>query len=161
MDVPTAFSQADAVFEGRVLEVERAADPSAPLRVTLEVVQQWKGVESERVVVETPSNSAMCGVAFEPSTSWLVYAAGEGEVRTVSLCSRTARIEDASEDLAELGAGVVPVEITADDEVEPPAARRRPARGGCASCSASASASERRAVAIALLALAALLARRR
>ncbi len=132
IDVPTAFGRADAVFEGRVLEVERGEGPTGSLRVTMEVVQQWKGIESERVIVETAADPGMCGVAFVPDTSWLVYAVREGGTMTTTLCSRTALVLDAEEDLAELGAGVVPVDIDDDDEVEEP--RERPARGGCASC---------------------------
>ena len=79
---------------------------------------------------------------------------------TVSLCSRTARIEDASEDLAELGAGVVPVDVGEGDEVEDEAPRERPARGGCASCAAIDRRSELPAGALALLALSAVIARR-
>jgi hypothetical protein len=133
MDVPTAVERADAVFEGRVVEIVRG-DPSQPVRVTLEVVQQWKGVDHERVVVETAADSAACGVAFEEGTSWLVYAQRAGDVLRADLCSRTKRIEDAGEDRAQLGAGVVPVDVGEDDGVEAPA-HEPPARGGCASCS--------------------------
>ena len=129
-----ALAEHDAVFEGRVLEVEPASSPAGRLRATLEVVQHWKGVETERVVVTTAAMESTCGVAFEVGTSWLIYAdLEEGELRT-GLCSRTRRIEDAAEDVASLGAGVVPVEITEDDEVEAEPEDERPARGGCASC---------------------------
>ncbi|MCZ7683547.1 MAG: hypothetical protein M5U28_34125 [Sandaracinaceae bacterium] len=130
------------------------------MRVTMEVVQHWKGVESERVVVQTAADSAMCGVAFQPETSWLVYATREGEALRAGLCSRTARIEEAAEDLAELGAGVVPVDVGEDDEVEEPASRERPARGGCASCAVARRDVDPPALAAALLAVLALLARR-
>lgn len=159
-DVPTAFQRSDAVFEGRVIEVDRGDDPSAPVRVTMEVVQHWKGIEEERVIVQTAADSAMCGVAFEPETSWLVYATREGDALNASLCSRTARIEDAAEDLAELGAGVVPVEVGEDDEVEEQEPREAPARGGCASCSASSRELDPRALFVALGAIGALVARR-
>ena len=133
-DVGTAFERADAVFEGRVLDVQAGADPSTPTHVTLEVVQQWKGVDRERVELETPASSASCGVAFEVGTSWLVYAERVDGALHAGLCSRTKRIEEAQEDLAELGAGVVPVDVGDTDGVE---ARQTepPARGGCASCS--------------------------
>ncbi len=133
MDVATAVERADAVFEGRVVEVVRGADPSLPVRVRLEVVQQWKGVDDEHVTVETAADSAACGVAFEEDTSWLVYATRADGVLRTGLCSRTKRIEDADEDRAELGAGVVPVDVSESDGVEEPA-HEPPARGGCASC---------------------------
>jgi len=158
IDAEAAFDRSDAVFEGRVLEVERAAGAR---RVTLAVVQQWKGITSERVVVETAADSAACGVAFEADTSWLVYAERDGDRLRTGLCSRTARIEDAQADLAVLGAGVVPVEIGPDDgvEEEPTAA---PARGGCASCSVSSGMLDRRALGAGIaLALAIVFRRRR
>lgn len=135
IDPATAFRQADAVLEGRVSQVEPVGQRA--LRVTLEVVQSWKGVDAEEVVVETASNSAACGVSFAVATSWLVYATRDGDVLRAGLCSRTARIEDAQDDLAALGAGVVPVDVGPDDEVEADAPDEPPARGGCASCSVS------------------------
>lgn len=157
IDVPAAFAQADAVFEGRVLEIERSG---GVLRATLSVVQHWKGIESERVLVQTAGDSAACGVAFQVATSWLVYAEREGEALRASLCSRTARIEDAQADLAQLGAGVVPVDIGPGDGVEEEEPRERPARGGCASCSIVSARSDRSAL-TASLALGLLLATRR
>ena len=125
-----------AVFEGRVLQILAPApgDPSGRRSVIFEVVQAWKGIESERATVSTAGSSAACGVAFEPETSWLVYADEGPDGLVTGLCSRTRRIEDAEEDLVALGAGVVPVDITEADEVEPPAEREAPARAGCASC---------------------------
>ncbi len=157
IDVQGAVAQADAVFEGRVLAIEREG---GTVRATLAVVQQWKGVESERVVVETAADSAACGVAFAAETSWLVYAEREGDRLRAGLCSRTARIEDAEEDVRALGAGVVPVDIGPGDGVEEEEPDEPPARGGCASCSASSAALDRSGVA-ASLALGLLLAKRR
>ena len=134
-----SLEEHDAVFEGRVVEIERPDDPATGrVRVTMAVVQHWKGIESERVVVTTAGMESMCGVSFAPDTSWLVYADLEGDGFTTGLCSRTRRIEEAEEDLAELGAGVVPVDITEDDEVEAPLEDEPPARGGCASCTVGA-----------------------
>jgi hypothetical protein len=128
------FEESDAVFEGRVLEI---VPNDNGITARLEVVQSWKGVEIERVEVRTAGDSAACGIAFEVGTSWLVYADDENGVLSTGLCSRTARIEEAEEDLAALGAGVVPVEVDEDDEVEEPETNEPPARGGCASCSAA------------------------
>ncbi len=131
-----AVDRADAVFEGRVVEVR---EDGMERVITLAVVQYWKGVDTERVELRTASSSAACGVEFVADTSWLVYAQRrEGALRT-GLCDRTQRIEDAETDLEVLQAGVVPVDIGPDDEVEPPAPRAEPARGGCASCAIGAS----------------------
>ena len=133
-----AYDGHSVVFEGRVLEVRSAADPSGANVVRFEVVQHWKGVESEAIEVETGTSSAACGIAFEPGTSWLVYANADAGALRTGLCDRTQRIEDAAEDLATLGAGVGPVEIGEGDEVEEPAPREGPARGGCGSCASAA-----------------------
>lgn len=157
MDVPTAFARADAVFEGRVASIERTSDGVGAVRVTFDVVQQWKGIDHEHVVVETAADSAACGVAFEEGTSWLVYAQDVEGVLHTGLCSRTKRIEEADEDRAELGAAVVPVDVGESDEAEAAAHQEPPARGGCASCSVIARSSSRGAelgVALVLLALA-------
>lgn len=132
-----AFEGHDAVFEGRVLEVRRSDDPAGATVAVLEVVQHWKGIESERVEVSTPAQGSMCGVAFEVDTSWMIYAARAGDALTTGLCSRTRPMAEADEDRAFLGAGVVPVEVTEEDEVEPPAEDEPPARGGCGSCAAA------------------------
>lgn len=164
---------ADAIFEGRVVEVVVEGDAR---RVTLEVVQQWRGTEAERVSVLTPARD--CGVPFIAETSWLVFARLEPAGLATDRCLGTGRIEEASDRLASLGAGVVPVVLTDRDEVEAPTARPRPARAGFASCAVSASpghlegsrggVDERAVVGLDLasglssaLALAALLARRR
>lgn len=132
IDVPplNALEEHDAVFEGRVISVDHRG---GELVVELEVVQHWKGIETERATVRTAESSAACGVSFEVETSWLVYADREGDALTTGICSRTRRIEDAEADIAAFGAGVVPIEIGPDDAVEEP--NEPPARGGCGSCS--------------------------
>ncbi|MBZ0119375.1 MAG: hypothetical protein K8H88_20470, partial [Sandaracinaceae bacterium] len=115
--VEQTFAAADAVFEGRVISVEASA---SGLRATLAVVQTWKGADHERVVVLTPAGEALCGVSFAPQTSWLVYAneLPGGELET-GICLRTRPIEEAANDVAVFGAGVVPVDVGPEDEVEP------------------------------------------
>ncbi|MCC6873948.1 MAG: hypothetical protein IT378_06500 [Sandaracinaceae bacterium] len=132
--VEQTFAAADAVFEGRVISVEASA---SGLRATLAVVQTWKGADHERVRVLTPAGEALCGVSFAPQTSWLVYAneLPGGELET-GICLRTRPIEEAAIDVAVFGAGVVPVDVGPEDEVEP-RPTEPPARGGCASCSAA------------------------
>jgi hypothetical protein len=126
--------QAAAIFEGRADEVRSDGDE---LVVVFHVTQSWRGVTTEQVEIRTASNAAACGYAFEVGTHYLVYAGRRDEgPLAVSLCSRTARADDASEDRQRLGSGTIPVEV-ADDEAEPEARRAPPAtRAGCASCAA-------------------------
>jgi len=128
--------RAAAIFEGRV-DLDRLEGGERIL--TLRVTQAWRGVEHETVEIRTPTQSAACGFGFEVGQHYLVYATSENGALHVSLCSRTARMDDASEDRQLLGSGTIPVEVV--DDPEPPAPREPPAtRAGCASCAAGSSA---------------------
>jgi hypothetical protein len=139
-------TRADAIFEGRVLAV---VDEGSARRVIFEVVQAWGGIETERA--EVLVGSGECAPPFEADTSWLVFAQRQGHVLATDLCEGTRRIEDAGEVLAILGAGVVPVELTEDDEVEAPATVTTVRRAGCASCAIGASSGAPRTGLVALV----------
>ncbi len=127
-----ARSGAAAIFEGRVDAIEPIG---GQLRVRFHVTQAWRGVEHESVELLTASNSAACGYTFEIGQHYLVYAGQDDASLTVSLCSRTARMDDASEDRQLLGSGVIPVDVA--DDADEPTPREPPAtRAGCASCTA-------------------------
>jgi len=103
-----ALAKASAVFSGKVLAVETEGRES---KVTIQVATVWKGIKDAKVVVFTPSNGAACGVAFKKDESYLVYCyddKSEKPVLRASLCSRTAPLASAKEDLKELGEGTMP-----------------------------------------------------
>ena len=147
---------ADAIFEGRVVAVESPAEGAqgSPVRVTVRVTQQWKGVSTEEVELTTAPRSAMCGYAFELDQLYLIYAHAEGDRLRVSLCSRTKPADQADEDRTHLGPGTTPVDPNAGDPGMPgseePAegatedegsagvgvSAGASARAGCASCAA-------------------------
>ena len=105
------LANATAVFSGRVTAVALPADTGGPLpvQVTFAVAQTWKGTNRSTIVVNTPASSASCGVDFVQGQEYLVYALeNEGTLQT-NLCSRTAPLGSAGEDLAVLGAGGAPV----------------------------------------------------
>ena len=144
--------RASAIFEGRV-DVDRVEGSERVL--VLRVTQAWRGIEHETVEVRTPTQSAACGFSFEVGQHYLVYASGEGGALQVSLCSRTARMDDASEDRQLLGSGTIPVDVV--DDPEPPAPREPPAtRAGCASCAVGGSPRPLALPGMGLIALAAL-----
>ena len=97
-----AFEQASLVFAGRVLEIRDAREEEYPvaLEVTLLVERPFKGVFIETIRVRTSRDSASCGFPFKRGERYLVYThdSSDGIVRA-SLCSRTAMLEDAREDL--------------------------------------------------------------
>ena len=154
-----AAAAADAIFEGRVVTLEAPAegDQSTPVRVTVAVTQQWKGVDGEEVELTTAANSAMCGYNFELDQVYLIYAYEEDGALAVSLCSRTQPADQADEDRTHLGPGTTPVDPTvedpgmpgsADDDGEADGTQDEDSEGstvsagasaqaGCASCRAS------------------------
>jgi hypothetical protein len=143
-EVAEAKAEAQLVFEGRVSkiadETPSEGGPPAGKLITLEIVRTWKGVDNvETITLRTNESSASCGYTFALDTSYLVYAGGTPDAYSVSSCSRTRPMAEASEDLAALGAGITPVKIdaaadagtTSDAGVatgKPPAVRQ----GGCA-----------------------------
>jgi MYXO-CTERM domain-containing protein len=128
-----AMASAAAVFEGTVTGV-RAQQDGMSREVELQVGRRFKGAEADKVTVITAESSAACGYNFEVGGTYLVYA-GESEGQlAVSLCSRTARVEDAAADIAALG-GDAPSDPASPPEPLPPV---EPGKGGCAGCSAGA-----------------------
>jgi len=134
-DLAARRDAATAVFEGRVRAIAREGSAEvgpARLRVTLEVVQTWKGADAEEVVVMTTTDASACGVPFTVGHSFLVYAASDDTGALVAgLCGGTKPREESDEDVAALGAGVTPVDVQ-----DAPARTRAtpPGAGGCASC---------------------------
>lgn len=163
MDLEESIDQAAAIFEGRVVSIEKAeGSEEGPimLRVTFDVVRSFKGKVPEELTLRTADNSAACGYAFEKGTSYLVYAHDTGAGLGAGLCSRTQPIEQAGEDLAKLGAGVTPVDEPKETEAPKPIEpRKNGSRGGCGSCAVGSE--EDAASALLFFAIGGLLLRRR
>jgi hypothetical protein len=116
-----ALADATAVFSGRVTEKEILLNNAGTSfdRVTFAVTRSWKEAAQPTLVVTTSGDSASCGFFFEQGQEYIVYAnEQEGQLST-GLCSRTALLADASDDIAALGPGdaVAPTELpaTGDD----------------------------------------------
>jgi hypothetical protein len=114
---------ATAVFAGTVADVQlpggvvqSSADPT---QIILEVSQVWKGPEFTNLVVSTAQSSASCGFEFEFGRDYLVYASGDETNLQVSLCSRTRLLDDAEEDLTELGEAITPATANPDLPADP------------------------------------------
>lgn len=93
------------VFTGEVLEIAKnEATRFGGLEVTLRVKRLWKGNPVETLKVHTAGSSAACGYSFVKGQTYLVYAVSdEADPLRVSLCSRTAPVDQAKEDLDYLG----------------------------------------------------------
>lgn len=110
--VLSARNDADAVFLGRVVRIERIrlpGDADAEFgdwrEATFEVSRSWKGGNDARTRVRTPWHAALCGFPFERGGEYLIYArvADDGRLRT-DACTRTRTRARAGEDLLHLEA---------------------------------------------------------
>lgn len=123
-----ALEQATAVFAGRVIEVrpppQRAMMSSAdPTFIVFEVSQAWKGTDQTPFVVSTASDSATCGYNFQVGQEYIVYARPFSITKQpldASLCSRTAPLDQAQDDLDALGPGTQPIAVAEPTAVPTP-----------------------------------------
>ena len=121
-----AFSQATAVFTGTVTGISRRNALSVfdrlrqwmsqwtgqslqlgladPVKVTFAVTAAWKGAATTPIVVGTGYGGGDCGYGFAAGQAYLVYAYGlaSGNGLVTHICSRTAEVQQATQDLAYL-----------------------------------------------------------
>ncbi len=88
--IENAYSGADAVFSGEVVEVKESATDQYSLIVRFKVAKSWKGELSREITIRTAKDSAMCGYNFEIGKTYLVYAFGKKDTLSTTNCSRTA-----------------------------------------------------------------------
>jgi len=112
-----ALDQSEAVFSGTVAEVVPQANG---VLVTFDVNEVWKGPNGPQLTLSTSGSSASCGYDFVQGEEYLVYGfAQEGELAT-GLCTRTAPLANAVDDLAALGEGAAPNPgVVPPDQQEP------------------------------------------
>ena len=115
------LSHNSAVFSGKVIDIEDENGNKAfhssddPITVLFEVKESWKGNNKSQVVIHTVKDSASCGFEFALNEEYIVYANEQDGEYHVSLCSRTALLSDAGQDLTELGKGEEPTEMVTID----------------------------------------------
>lgn len=98
-----AFVEADAVFMGKVESVEFIENGNRRL-VKISLVKIWKGDRSVVSEIYTGANSAMCGYEFQVGETYVIYAyKGENGGLHTNICTRTAPLRSAAEDLKYLG----------------------------------------------------------
>lgn len=120
------FSQATAVFSGRVVNIKNNYTPIVAFAekiattlgfdpfyfytdrfwgntVTFEVTNSWKLVNTTTIQVRTGNGGGDCGYGFSVGSDYLVYAGHiRGEGLGTSICTRTTELSSAAEDLASL-----------------------------------------------------------
>ena len=99
------LTSSHVVFSGEVTKIAKnEATRFGGLEVTLRVKDVWKGEPRETMKVHTAASGAACGYPFVEGETYLVYAiSDEADPMRVSLCGRTAPIDEAKEDLDYLG----------------------------------------------------------
>ena len=110
--VAEEVERADAVFKGTVIAVDNSdyrAYVFPDVVVTFTVQEYWKGDVLDIVVIHTGQGGGDCGFSFEEGKSYLVYAYTDdnGDLHA-NICSRTALLSDAEEDLVKLHQGTIP-----------------------------------------------------
>ncbi len=104
-----ALATAGDVFVGRVTRVDMIQDPQKKIldtatgevqRITLRVDRSWKGARAKTVVVFTQPGK--CSPDFQKDQDYLVYTTRQS-APVVLGCGRTTLLENAQEDLKELG----------------------------------------------------------
>ncbi|MGB3632620.1 MAG: hypothetical protein WA982_01120 [Rubrobacteraceae bacterium] len=102
--VQEAFSQANAVFAGKVVDLEDPPSPVSssmdPITATFDVSEAWKGSQAKTQKITTPLSEASCGYEFQAGKAYLVYASEDMEVL---LCGETKPLSEAKVDLETLG----------------------------------------------------------
>ena len=107
-----------AVFTGRVVSIQHSYDPDeVPVSpedrttVGLEISDVWKGIVHEDMHITTPPTGGSCGFSFIEGEEYIVYAYDSPYADggyTAGICSRTALLVQAQEDLDALGEGYAP-----------------------------------------------------
>lgn len=96
-----ALAQSDLVFRGTVTSI-KPGDDERQLAVQFDVQTVWKGANTDTITLATQEDTAACGYPFEAGVEYVVYSYDGTDV---ALCSRTAPVELAAEDLAAFSGG--------------------------------------------------------
>jgi len=95
-----AGRRAMAVFVGKITALNHDGDY---VLVRVHVTERFKGIskDSSEMEIQTPSGGPACGFSFLIGQSYLIYASRGyvGPGLGVDHCSRTQRLDQASEDL--------------------------------------------------------------
>jgi hypothetical protein len=103
-DACSSFWSATAVFSARVVRIEPTDESIRRVghfRVTLQVIEPFRGAPQSEAVVFTNAGPTSCGFPFELNQSYLVFAvSGPRGFLVTSSCSLTRRLDAAGEPLA-------------------------------------------------------------
>lgn len=112
--------EATVIFAGKVFAVEKVGLPSPILtrefpfiklwgpfkrKNTFEVTHIWKGTPQEKFDISSCVGMMCCTDEFKLGDEFLIYAYGNINDLGIGMCTRKQKLENATEDLAILGAG--------------------------------------------------------
>jgi hypothetical protein len=97
-----AMERMSAIFVGRV--VSPSNDLARVGTVRLEVIESFKGLETESKFIDIPTGvGGMCGFSFKANQTYLVYAyESQPGVLTTSICTRTGELSTRQHDVSVL-----------------------------------------------------------
>lgn len=103
------LDKSEAVFTGKVVDLKRGLKGpfGGAEKVSFRVSEVWKGPKRETLEITTQSQESACGYSFSKGRDYLVDATGK---MSVSLCSETRPLSEASELVEALGNGETPGE---------------------------------------------------
>lgn len=113
--VEVELMRSEAVFLGTALEVKEHKGLGGYVKgksILFEVEESWKGAEESQIIIKTGQGGGDCGYNFQKGVEYLVYAnsssmyGNEDELVSI-ICSRTAELSKAQEDLSVFGEGDV------------------------------------------------------
>lgn len=109
-----SLEQSTAVFAGEVIDIDipsgKVMSSSDPVTVTFDVSKTWKGPDYNTLVLTTSRDEASCGYSFTQNKEYIVYAYGDDNNLSTSICNRTKLLANAQNDVQELGEGNIPTE---------------------------------------------------
>lgn len=110
-----SMEKAKSVFIWKVSKIEESSIVNNLIDykknyVTFNVSNSIKWNLNNEITIITAKDSATCWYNFEESKDYIVYTYWEEKIEEVSLCSRTALLENANEDLEILKNKIVDIE---------------------------------------------------
>ena len=89
------YKDADAVFTGKVLKIQRAEQPYIRYEITFQVNKWIKGKRKNlKIVVDSPCLlEACCGIAFQTGELYQVYAFKDEKRLETTQCWATRKIK--------------------------------------------------------------------
>jgi hypothetical protein len=103
-----ALGASSAVFVGKVSGIELNDEKTITVGTVFEIWRAWKGIEAGHsgTITMRPLGHE-CSYGFVEGEVYLVYASGDLDQLSTSICSRTTELRNAADDLRVLGPGPV------------------------------------------------------